>query len=808
MLSDFRFALRSLFRTPGYSAVIALTLALGIGVGTAIFSFFNGILLRALPHDAPERVVVAKKTPRDFSDPIGTDIGILAADFRELAPQVRSFSELAAYTLDSATLTGRESATLVSAAIVTPNFFTTLGSHAIIGRTFRADVNTSSENRLAVVSYRFWQSRLGGETSAIGRTVTLNRVPFTVVGVMPPDFALPREADLWVTPSADVPEHAIADTRDFAGRGNYLRTIIGRLAPGISVAAAENEVVAALEALPNPNQLQRRIHFVNLRDHTIGNARPALAILLGCVGLVLLIACFNVANLMLARATSRSREIAIRAALGATRSRIARQLLFESLLLALLGGAVGVLLSIWILELLLKIAPDELPRLAMIGIDGPVLAFALLVSLGTGLVSGLVPVLGAGRADLQAAIKSGGRTGSTGAAPRRLRSALVAGEVVISLVLLVAAGLLVRSLARMDAFTWGFRPAQVMSARVAFLDERYGSDEGRWAFYRTLRDRLGAEPAVQSFGTSLDRIGASWINLPYTAQGEVYPNPGDRPVANYHIVSPGYLETMGIPVLEGRAFAPQDNHEAPPRILIDAKLARRHFPEGNAVGRTLTVVTNAGDTVAEIIGVVGAVSFDGPTGAPRPDLYFPFLRSPQNHFFVHFRTPLAPGAAEELLKKVMREIDGDVPVTNFATMDQVMAQPGIARRFPLGLLGGFALLAIVLAAVGIYAVTSYSIGQRTREIGVRMALGATPHSVVALVLRQSFKPVAIGMFVGLAGAAGAALAMRGLLFDIAPFDAPTFACVALLLGAVAAIASFLPARRATRINPVIALGAE
>ncbi|HYG68902.1 MAG TPA: ABC transporter permease, partial [Anaeromyxobacteraceae bacterium] len=410
-----KYALRSLAKSPGYTFVIVLTLALGIGANTAIFSFFHGILLRPLPFENPERTVIAKKSADNYGDPVGAEVGILAADFRELAPQVRTFSELATYTLDSATITGRGQATLASVAVVTPNFFSTLGAPATLGRAFASSDATQPANRLAVVSHSYWQTQLGGSASIIGQTVTVNRIPFTVVGVMPPDFAFPREAQLWVTPAADVPEHAVGQSLDFAGRGNYLRTVVGRLAPHATAREAEAELTSILGQLPNPNQVQRSVHLVNLRDHTIGDARPALAILLACVGLVLLIACLNVANLMLARATSREREIALRLALGAGRSHIARQLLAESLALALAGGAIGILLGVWTLDLLVQIAPDDLPRRVAIGIDAPVLVFALAITVLTGVLSGLAPILGTARSDLTASLRSGDRSGSTGA---------------------------------------------------------------------------------------------------------------------------------------------------------------------------------------------------------------------------------------------------------------------------------------------------------------------------------------------------------------------------------------------------------
>lgn len=807
LFQDLRIGVRVLLKARATTALAVLSLALGIGANVAIFSFFNGILLRPLPYEDPARVVIAKKQANSFGDPVGTDVGVLAADFRELSGKLRTLPDLATYTLDSATITGRGNATLASVAIVTPNFFSVLGSRPLVGRTFSANASDHRSNRLAVVSHSYWQMQLGANPAIIGQTITANRIPFTVVGVMPPDFSLPREAQMWVTPAAEVPEHALGETLDFAGRGNYLRTVLGRLAPGVSAHEGEAELTAALGQLPNPNRIQRSVHLVNLRDHSVGDVRPALLVLLACVGLVLLIASLNVANLMLARATARAREIALRLALGASRWRIARQLLTESLVLSLAGGLLGVLFSLWALEGLIRLAPDDIPRLAAIHVDGRVLGFAVAISVVTGVLSGLAPVLGTARTDLAGSIKTGDTSGASAAAPRRLRSLLVAGEVAISLVLLVAAGLLVRSLARMEAFSWGFRPQQIVSARVAFLDERYASDAARVDFYRKLRERLLAAPGVESFGTSLDRIGVSWINLPFTAQGETYPSPGDRPQGNYHVISPGYLSTVGLAVQHGRDFTDNDAIGTPTVVLIDANLAQRHFPGGDPVGRTITVVTPAGDTPVEVVGVVSPVRFDGPA-ATRPDIYFPYLRFPQNNFYVHVRTSLATGAVETLLKRVVHEIDGDVPVTDFASMEQVTARPSHARRFPLGLLGGFAVLALALAAVGIYAVTSYSVTQRTREIGVRMALGASRPSVVALVLRQGFRPIAVGLVIGLAGSALTAFSMRKLLFDVAPLDLPTFTLVPLGLAFVAVTACLLPARRATKVDPMTALRAE
>jgi putative ABC transport system permease protein len=812
MLTDLKVALRQMARARGFSAVVVLTLALAIGANTAIFSFCSGILLRPLPFTEPDRVVLVKDRPRHFGEIVGSAVGILSEDFRELQPQLRSFSEVATLTLDASTLTGRERADLVFGAIVTHNFFSVLGSRPALGRTFTGEDRAGG--RLAVLSHRFWQDKFGGSIAVLGQPLVLNSVSFTVVGVMPPDFDFPHRANFWLTPAADIPEMTPGWTpgtergNNNAGRGNRLRTVVGRLRPGVSVEAAEQELVALAARLPNPTELKRSLHLVSVRDQTVGDIRPALLILLAGVATVLLIACFNVANLMLSRAIARQQEIAVRLALGSSRWRIARQLLTESLMLATLGGLGGVVLSRVGLGLLVRAAPDQIPRLSAVTTDLPVLGFALGVTLLTGIACALAPVLGTSDTDLATATKSATRGNSGNRASGRMRTLLVVGEVAVSFVLLVAAGLLARSFWRLQAASWGFDPTQIVSARIGFTADRYREPEAQRTVYRALLQALRSEPGFTSAAASFDRIGMTWMPLHFTPQGQTYGRAQDAPQASYRLISPDYFQTLGIPLLQGRAFTEADHERASRVVIVDAELARRFFPHGPVIGQRLQLTLGAGQPWAEIVGVVASVKSDGPDQTSRPELYLPFPQYPMDSLFVQVRTSLPLPATVAGIQRATQGLDGSLPVTEIASMEQVVSRPAEARRFALGLIGSFAGVALVLAVVGIFAVTGYAVAQRRREIGLRMALGAQPAAVVALVIRQGLKPVGAGLLIGLALAVVAALAMRSLLFGVGAIDPQTFLAAPLLLAAAALPACWIPARRAARVDPIAALKAE
>jgi putative ABC transport system permease protein len=813
MLIDLKATLRSLAKAPGFTLAVIFTLALAIGANTAIASFFNAILLRPLPFAQPERTVLVKDKAHDFGQIVGAKVGIFSQDFRELESQARSFESMATLTLDVATLKGRERPDLVFGAIVSHNFFSVLGTEAIAGRRFSENDRQSGNGRLLVLSHKYWQTAFAGDRAIIGQSVTLNNVAFTVVGVMPADFDFPRSVNFWASPAETVPEAMVGAQpgwdrgKNNAGRGNALRSIVARLRPGVSLPEAERELTRLAEQLPNPNEVKRSMFLVTVRDQTVGEIRPALVTLLGCVGFVLLIACANVANLMLARITSRQQEVKLRLALGSSRWLIVRKQLVESLTLSLAGGALSLLGSQLALSLLVRAAPESIPMLSYVEIDLAVAGFALAASVITGIACGLAPMITLSRQNALAAVNSASRGLTIHPAARRLRTIFVVGEVAISMILLVAAGLLLRSFWKTQTFAWGFDPGHVVTARVGFTSEQYREPHAQITFYRALTAKLAEQPGFASVASSFDRNGFTWIHLRFTPEGHEYARPQDAPEARYRIVSPGYFDLLGISIIQGRSFTETDNERTSPVAVIDADLARRFFPEGQAVGKRIRL--SMGEPVwAEVVGVAANVKSDGPGRVSRPDLYIPFAQRPMDSLFVNVRTTLSVAEASETIRKVVQSLDPHVPVVESASMEQVVARAGDARRFSLGLIASFAAVALVLATVGIYAVTSYGVAQRTREIGLRMALGANPGEAVGLIMREGLRPILLGLLLGLAGGMIVAFAMRSLLFGVGALDGQTFALMPLPLLLAGLLACWLPARHAARVDPLIAMRAE
>ena len=808
---DARYALRMLVKNPGFTLIAIVALALGIGANTAIFSVVNAVLLRPLPFpDSEQLMMVFERRPRQ-----NREAGPVApADFIDWQNQNRVFASMAAYsgTAFNLTETGAEPEQIIG-QLVTPAFFQTLGAQAAIGRALSPEVDRPGGERAVVLSHKLWQRRFGGDARIVGRAVTLNDESFTVVGVMPPAFNYPdTDAEMWVTPRHAVPEVARVGNVDPATlRALHYLNVIARLKPGITreQAQAEMEGIAArLEQAYPVENTGHTARVVSLHEQTVGDVRPALLILLGAVGLVLLIACANVANLLLARAAGRAKEMSIRTALGASRTRLVRQLLTESTLLALAGGTVGLLLAVWGLDLLIALSPENIPRLHEVNLDARVLAFTLAVSLLTGLIFGLAPALQASSLDLNSSLKEGGRGTTEGTGRRRMRGALVVFEVALTLVLLIGAGLMIRSFSRLQQVDPGFRADNLLTMELSMPPARFNESEDQAAnFYREVLNRIGTLPGVQS-------VGATWI-LPLSGQGagtgfeiEGYtPAPNERINTAFSSISPRYFETMSIPLIRGRAFTDSDTAQSQGVVIINEAFARRYFSSQDPIGRRIRQRGEDNDWLT-IIGVVGDVRHRGLTEEPQAEMYLSYLQSPFPFMNVVIRTTSDPSNLTAAVRREVWAVNPNQPVANVSTMNQLMSNSIARTRFNTLLLQLFASVALALSVVGLYGVMAYSVAQRTHEIGVRMALGAQRRDVLKMVVGQGMILVTIGIALGLASAFAATRLMATLLYGVSATDPVTFIGIALLLIVAAFVACYIPARRATKIDPMVALRYE
>ena len=803
---DLLFGARVLLKNPGFTAVVVLTLALGIGANTAIFSVVNAVLLRPLPYQEPDRIVSLSSYRR------GRLGQISPANFLDWREQNRTSAQMAAIFTRDANLSSNGEAERMPFAITSANFFQVMGVQPGLGRTFLPEEEIAGHAPVVIISHGLWQQRFASDLKIIGQSLTIDGQSYSVVGVAPAGFQYPAETQIWSPPRRIVPElnQNIGDETRVRGLG-YL-SAVARLKPGVTVKQAQVEmdaIAARLEqAFPDANK-NVTVKVTALQEKLVGDIKPALLVLLGAVGCVLLIACANIANLLLTRATTRQKEFAIRSALGANRWRVIRQLLTESVLLSLLGGAVGLLLAMWGVDVLKALSAAQLPRASEIGLDAQLLAFTCLISCLTGIIFGLAPALQTSKLDLTQALKDEGRGTGGGARHNRLRSALVVVEVALSLVLLVGAGLLFRSFLRLQQVKLGFEPQQVLTMKIAPAGEQYRDDGQLMAFYRQVVERLEILPGVKAAGA---------INTLPLAKGPLYrffyagrpaPEPGKEPTANFRIASPDYFRAMSIPLIAGRAFAAADKADAPRVALINQALARRDFPDQNPIGQRLSF-GRAQDTPTwlEIVGVVGDVSSDELKNGPQPEVYQSYLQTfmPQMSFII--RAEQEPLSFAAVVQHEVRAVDKYQPVADLKTMEQIVSESIAQPRFNLLLLGVFAAIAVLLAAVGIYGVMSYAVTQRTREIGIRLALGAETKDVLKLVLGQGMVLTLIGVGMGLLAAYGLTRLMEKLLFGISPTDPMTFALIALLLMGVAFVACYLPARRAMKVDPMVALRYE
>jgi putative ABC transport system permease protein len=811
-LQDLRFGARMLAKNPSFVTVAALTLALGIGANTAVFSVVNAVLLRPLPFHSPERLVALGQTEAADRESLAQ---FSFRNFADLRQQTKAFERLAAYYENSLTLTGQGAAVRLRGAVATASLFPLLGASPAMGRAFLPTEDQAGggpQGYPAILSWECWRQHFGGNPGVVGRSIDLDGNAYTVVGVMPAKFSFPVQAqpvDVWLSPARDAErtgEGAIMVSRGYRGW-----RVVGRLAEGASLeqAQAQAHLVAANLAarFPDANQ-DMGIKVLPLLESLVGNLRLTLLLLFGTVGVVLLIACANVANLLLARGVSRQRETTVRLALGASRWRIARQHVTESLLLAVAGGALGTLLAAGGTSLIISLSPEGFTRIAETRMDARVLAFTALVALATCVLFGLAPALGASRVGLAESLRDEGRGATGGRRAVRARRLLVVGEVTLALVLLVGAGLLVRTLARLQSVPLGFDPRNVLTMTVATSPT---SDPVETAeFFQQLTERVSALPGVTSASATwqLPLSGSSAMtSINIEGQAE---DAGNSPMGVLHSASPGYFRTMGIPVLRGRDFTDHDDLTSAPVIIVNETLAKQFFPGGDAIGKQIMpgYSITGQYKMREIVGVVGDVKHKGLRGGAVPEFYYAQAQMPVTSLTLVVRTAANPHALVAAVRAQVQALDANAPVFAVRTAEEYLSRSVAAARFNMTLLGAFAALALLLTAFGLYGVISFTVSQSTRQIGIRAALGAQRRDSLRLVMGQGMSLAMWGVGLGLAAAFGLTRVMSGLLFGVDANDPATFAGVSLLLVAVAALACYVPARRATRVDPIVALRSE
>ncbi|MPY89081.1 MAG: FtsX-like permease family protein [Luteitalea sp.] len=804
---DLRHAARSLPRTPLVTATILVTMALGIGASTAIFGIVNAVLLRPLPFAEADRLVSVSECHRERACPNV----INPANFVDWRARSQAIEDMAAFidTLDN--LTGGGQPEEVAVQVITGNFFELLGVEAQIGRAIGPADDTPDAEPVTVLSYELWQRRFGGDPRVVGRDVHLDGEPVLVVGVMPPNRHLVLKGRSLTDRRAELWKPLEVDWSEVVRRGRSL-SAIGRLAPGMTLpqAQAELEVIGrALEAEYPDFNTNWTVVAASLHDELSGEVRPALLVLLGAVGLVLLIACANVASLLLARASARSRELAVRTALGASRGQVVRLILTESVTLSLTGGALGVVTAWWLQGRLLALAPAGLLPTERIPLDAPVLGFALLVSIGTGLLFGVAPALASARQSPAACLRDGGRGTAGSARGGRLRRGLVMGEVAMALVLLVGAGLLMRSFANLMSEQTGFDATHVLTARISLSSEAYEPEHRRIGFFRELLDRIEARPGVRSAG-AIDVLPFAGLGsaTSFLIEGEPEPPPGERHTADVRVADPTYFSTMGIPLIHGRNFTEREVRERSNVVIINETMARQHFGGDRAIGQRVTIHMRTDNVPSEIVGVVGDVKYDALDVPVRAMTYWPHAELVRPSMTLVIRTDGDPLAIAPMLIREVGEMDPELPVARIRPMTTLVSASVDSARFSMLLVSLFAGVALLLAAIGIYGVMSYAVQQRTHEIGVRVALGANAADIVPLVVRQGLWITSVGIVSGLLAALGLTRLLASLLYGVAPLDPLTFASVAIALAAVTVVACWLPARRAARIDPLLALRAE
>jgi putative ABC transport system permease protein len=806
LIKDIQYGLRGLLKHPGFTAIAIITLALGIGANTAIFSVVNAVLLRPLPYPQPDQLVrLGESTLLK-----GTFESVTAGNFLDWRAQAQTFAGMSAIRYEGFNLTGADRPERITGVIANSNFFSVMQVQPFLGRAFIPDDEKSGDARVAVIGYGLWLRRFAADPSVTTRRLTINGKEVAIVGVMPPGFDFPGEAQIWVPAHGAVPEHILRPTVDMSqDRGSgYLETI-ARLKPGVTMDQAQAELNTIAERLakqyPDSNQ-GRGVKLISLREEVVGDVRGTLLILFGAVGFVLLIAGSNVANLLLARGATRQKEIAIRRALGASRARLVRQLLTESVLLTFMGGALGMLVAQWSMRPLLSLAPAGVHGLTDTRIDSRVLLFTLGLSLIAGLLFGLLPALQVSKTSLNDSLKESARGSGSSPGRNRARTLLIVSEVSLSLVLLVGAGLVIKSFIRVQQVDPGFQTASIQTVRLTLPATKYPEKTQQAEFFHQVIEDLEANPGVE-LASAISRLPLTPGNSNRSIQIEGQPPaaPGEAIVADYRAISPNYFRTMGIPVLRGRDFTDRDDANAPGTVIINDQLARKVFPNSDPLGKRLKV--EGDENWLEVVGVTGNVKHFGLDSETHAEMYVSYRKYPWPFMSVVTRARGGVDLSNAIRTSIWR-IDRDEPIPEVLTMELMVSRSLASRRLNMMLLGIFGALALVLAAIGIYGVISHSVSQRTHEIGLRMALGARTSDVIKLVLKHGMTPALAGVAAGLVGAFALTRLMRSLLFGVTPTDFLTFASVAVALLIVALLACYIPARRATKVDPLVALRYE
>lgn len=807
LLQDLRFGIRTLLKNPGFTAIAILTLALGIGANVAIFSVVYALLLRPLPFPHPERLVT-------FGPNQDGEVGSFApAEFVGVQHEQKVFDEVTAIRGGNFNLSAGERPERVYGAVASRNFFRLVGINPMIGRGFAPEDAASEEQNVVVLGNALWRSQFGGNREILGGTVLLNGEPHTVIGVMPPEFDFPDNAQLWVPPRFTVPSHPMEPNADPSARfdAHYFDTY-GRLKPGITPTQGEAPMTALFRQIgeQNPGADQSAtIRVQSLQEYEVGDLRPALLLLLGAVALVLFIACANIANLLLARGSARHRELAIRRALGASATRVARQLLTESVLLSVAGGVAGIVVASWCFRPLAALVPAELRGMVHLQLNATLLMFAFALSILAGMFFGLVPALQSSHGDLNETLKAASARGTMTAGRQRAQTALVLAEIAMALILLCGAGLLMRSFVRLNSVPTGFNPSGVMAMQLSLIQTGYEQPAKRTQFVEQILENIQAVPGVQSTAivTRLPLSPGS-SSRSVTVEGHTYPpdSPAQQESPDYTVVSPGYFHTLNIPLIEGREFHQTDSADMPGVAIINHAMARVYWPGEDPIGKRLQI--DGTNQWLQIVGIVGDIHQHKLGEPPKPMFYAPYAQDPWTFFTIAVRTPANPSQIAPALVSAVQNVDHNLPVFNVRRFDEILAASVSQPRFQMILLVLFGGLALTLAVIGIYGVISYTVAQRTNEIGIRMALGAQPRHVLAQILWQGTRLAGCGALVGLVASYFVTRSMKSMLFAVSALDFGTYAAVTALLMVVTLVACYVPARRAMRVDPMVALRYE